>query len=515
MPQFIAKANLHSLHCITPTDVSGEDEPYIWTFFVRADGSTLLPNPANPGQFIPSLTIVAKPGEHGNLNVEGVVSGSNFKIPNKVGDFETELVPIPISFTFGSQTFEGWVPGRLVCLAAVVDEDATSDVIVAAIHLAVVKHVQTRVNQFFGGLNVLPAVTGAAANGIDAVTDAVNTFLTNQLEAFQRQLTSEITELAVDVALRETVRLLSPGAMLFTIVVNALDHDELVGVGNVPFAEDALIEANLFMNATADVRQPSSTLGGAWYVLRASAEADLRFFPSDFVWVPSTSKATSRVAGSHTPTRDMVCVPDGRIQFWRAFLPQSHDIMVTYPFCTYRYSINGKILEETLTEVTFPSEVLIEEFDETGYPFVKTRSETRTVRIRYKQQADVLQPQLRHLILENDPADGTYYFNLKIEALLPGGRTIVVGEQPLLFEGQVIEFEPGFIEGIKKCLEPFMTNKYAKSKHIGKRELWGARAYERQFEEVMGVIEERASMRAIAPGRLNSVRAAVERAFHR
>ena len=26
---------LQNLHCITPTDPSGEDEPYLWVFFYR------------------------------------------------------------------------------------------------------------------------------------------------------------------------------------------------------------------------------------------------------------------------------------------------------------------------------------------------------------------------------------------------------------------------------------------------------------------------------------------------
>jgi hypothetical protein len=189
--------------------------------------------------------------------------------------------------------------------------------------------------------------------------------------------------------------------------------------------------------------------------------------------------------------------------------------MVTYPFCTYRYSINGMLLDGQSSEVTFTIEVVIEEFNEAGYPFVKVRSETRTVRIRYRQQPDSQRPQLRHLILENDPTDGTYYFTLKIEALLPGGRALVVGEQPLLFEGQEIQFAPGLIEGIEKCLAPFTTNKYAKSKRFGKQDLVGPRAYERQFEEVMRLIEERALIHAIAPERLENVRAAVGRAFHR
>ena len=515
MPRFRVKADLHTLHCITPTDVGGEDEPFVWTFFIRADGTTLQPDPNTPGRFIPALTVVAKPGAHGNLNVEGVVSGSNFKIPNAVGDFETELLPIPFTFTFAGQTFRGWIPGRLVCLAGVLDEDATSDSIANEIHREVVQRVQLRVNQFFGGLNFAETIANAAPNGIAAVRAAVNNFLNVQIATFRQQIRSELEDLALEVAIAEIIRSHNPVSMLFNAVVNALDHDELVGVGEVTFAEDGLIDAGLFTNATDNIRQSNSPLGGAWYVLHTSAHGELNFFPGDVVAIPSTGTVTTRIPGRYYPTRDMICVPPGQIEYWDALVPQSHDIMVTYPFCTYRYSIGGQVLSNQPGEIRFPAEVSIEEFNEAGYPFVKLRHDIRTVTVRYRQQPDATRPQLQHLILDNDPADGSYYFTLKIEAVLTGGRLLDVAEKTLLFEGQEMQFPTGFIERIEHCLEPFTSNKYAKSKRIDLRDLWGPRGHARRFEEVMQLIEERASIHAIPPERIESVRAAVTRAFNR
>ena len=126
-------------------------------------------------------------------------------------------------------------------------------------------------------------------------------------------------------------------------------------------------------------------------------------------------------------------------------IPQSYDVLTTYPFCQYRYSIDGKTLGIDQRLVTVPALVAIQELDKTGFPFVKLRNATANVTINFQVQLDTLRPQLQHLILSNVPAEGTYSFTLKIEAVLGGGRVVPVAEQSLVFQGQRINFPPGFI----------------------------------------------------------------------
>ena len=517
MPKFLLETSMHTLHCITPTDVSGEDEPYVWTYFVRADGTTLRQNPAAPTRFIPSLTVVATPGGHGDLGVEGVVSGSNFRIPPALGNYSTELRPIPFRVERNGFVVEGWLPGRFISFVALLEEDATASSVINAIHDAVTDRLRVRVNEFFGGLDLAGVIDESMPRPGETVAIVIPRFLVNarnfmnrQIAIFRQQLTNELRELAIDVAIRESFALDPIGFLSF--VVQAVDHDEMVGVGDITFAEDTLIAASLHETRQDDIRQSSSPLGGSWYIVYAWGSGTLKFSPYDVIVRSSTADPSSRIPGTFTPTTRVVCIPEGPIQYWRAFLPQSHDVLVDYPFCTYRYSIDGQVLEGGAA-VQFPADTTIEEFDEAGFPFVKTSSQRRTVTVRYRRQPDALRPQLEHLILENEPADGTYYFMLTIDAVLPSGRTIRVAQQPLLFEGQEIQFPPGFIEGIEKCLEPFTSNKYSKSKRIGPKELWGPRARERRFEQAMQLIDERASIRSVAPARVESIRAAVLNAY--
>lgn len=514
---FKLQAHLHTLHCITPTDEGG-DEPYMWSFFIRADGVTLRQDPANPGQFIPSLTVFATPGAHGDLHIDDVVSGATFRIRDEVGRFETELRPIPFTFVLGAQQIQAWIPGRLLAFAALLDEDATSDAIVASIHHAVTEHIELRINQFFGGLNLAPVIAGAVSPGaslaqiVTNVRNAVNTFLAQQIRVFSAQLTSELTDLALEVALTEIVRSGNPVTMLFTALENFLDRDDMIGVGQFNFAEDAIILAGLNLNTSGAIRESRAGLDGAWYVLYSSANADLNFNVTDVVTTSQVGIITNRIPGSFNPPHATICVPEGTVEYSSAFVPQSYDILVTYPFCTYRYSIEGLPLNGSSGSVSFQAEATFQELDNTGFPFVKVRTETRTATINFQFQPDPLRPQLQHLIVTNTPADGTYYFTLRIEALLGSGRVIHVMDQVLLFQGQVIEFPPGFIRGIRKCLADF-ASRSSKSKRVGLKELWGPYGREQRYAEVQQLIDDHAAHVAVAPDRLKQIKLIVARVF--
>jgi hypothetical protein len=103
--------NLHTLHCITPTDPSGEDEPYLWTFFNRADGETIRQNTQIPDMLSANVQIDSGPGRPGNLLVDSVESGANIRIPASLGQHFNELHPIVLQLSTGGSTFQYVVPG--------------------------------------------------------------------------------------------------------------------------------------------------------------------------------------------------------------------------------------------------------------------------------------------------------------------------------------------------------------------------------------------------------------------
>jgi hypothetical protein len=495
-----------------PTDF-GNDEPFMWTFFILADGTTLRQHPTNPGRFVPALTVVAKPGHHGNLGVKELARGASLQIPDSIGAFETGIRPIALSAKIGGQARKIWVPGRLIVLAAVLDEDATSNSLANAIHHEVVDHVQIAVNMFVSGLDLAPVIKDSIGLGEGAVQADVDEFLTGKVAEFRQQMTSELTDLAIQVAVREALRKTPPQALV-TVVADALDHDELVGVADVSAVEDQLIAGNFQKTVSVDVK-PSENRTLPWYILRTNMEGKLTFYPPDIESSTQTGEPIADAWESHTPDRFMVCVPDGPIQYRREFIPQLHDILINYPFCEYRYSIEGKALDGASGSVTFTSNVGLPEFDANGYPFTGMRFEDRVVTVEYRRFVDLQRPQLEHLTLRNDPAHGNYDFRVKVEAVTPNGGVVHVVDEYVSFEGQRIVFPSGFIEGISKCLEPFTSDRYSKSKRVGPKDLWGPEGHESQFKKALELLGKRELMGSSTPERMASVREAVKKALYR
>jgi hypothetical protein len=123
--QFDVTAVVSNLQCTTPTDPGGEDEPYLWVFFAKLDGSTIRQRAAPAvNRLSASVEVHAGPGGHGNLGSSSAVSGSAIQVPPAVGRHETSLRPIPINIYGGTQTVRVFVPGSLLAFALVIEEDA-------------------------------------------------------------------------------------------------------------------------------------------------------------------------------------------------------------------------------------------------------------------------------------------------------------------------------------------------------------------------------------------------------
>ena len=71
--QFQVDLGLWRLRCVQPDE--GEDEPYLWTFFFKLDGSMVQQVQPDAFQLVGSVQITAGHGAHRNLSAPTVVSG--------------------------------------------------------------------------------------------------------------------------------------------------------------------------------------------------------------------------------------------------------------------------------------------------------------------------------------------------------------------------------------------------------------------------------------------------------
>src|SRR5262245_54365087 len=97
--QVNVSANLSDLYCLAPNE--NPDEPYLWTFFLKLDGSTIRQVPGQP-RFTGTVQVQTSSGSHGNLGATDVRAGRRIPIPPALGGHAASLRPIEVAFPGGT-----------------------------------------------------------------------------------------------------------------------------------------------------------------------------------------------------------------------------------------------------------------------------------------------------------------------------------------------------------------------------------------------------------------------------
>ena len=85
-------------------------------------------------------------------------------------------------------------------------------------------------------------------------------------------------------------------------------------------------------------------------------------------------------------------------------------------------------------------------FDENEFFLVGYRDESRDVTVSFEKIRDPLALQLWQLVITNDPEDGIFDLELRIDGLTPQGQVIPVTTEIIQVTGQTIELGDGFLE---------------------------------------------------------------------
>jgi hypothetical protein len=514
-----ATINLHHLHCITPTDPSGEDEPYLWAFFIRTDGLTVRQSTVAPGRLSANIDVHSGPGRPGNLSEAKATSGSNIAIPPAVGTHSTDLRPIVLRFSGGGITYRFFLPGILTAFALLIDEDSAPRDAMEGAHADVKALVKQRTDDFFNALDLQPIFDQAwlanQASGVQSVFDAalgsIGLFIFNQTRQFINGtpgtpgLVQEMTDAAIQSAEISTMA----DAGFLEQLFGALDPDEPVGGALIQLSDAAIIASNLALSTQNDLRQSQTGLGGAWYVLYDSKFATLGFGQVDAVVVTSSAPPVIAQTSLYTFTQGKLCVPNGPIQWTRSNHVQTYDVSIQYPFIAFRYKIDGQILGPGAGVATVTKQVDIPEFDPTTYEFVRFVPQTRNAQIAYSRARQNNDRQIEHLILTNNPADGVYWVTLDVEGVLPNGQPLPAGQVVIFFEGQTIELPKGFIDSVNGCLAPLTSNRFSKWKRVGPKELWGPYGRFRRYEALARLVDTVGEVRGRNPAITDALKSAI------
>src|SRR5262249_6641343 len=164
MPTMDVTLDLEKFRVVQKNEESA-DEPYLWTIFIKADGSTIsLANPASS-----KAAYRAPPGSHGDLGPgsDNMETNDLVSVPSSIGHWQTKL-----------RTVDGApspLPENLSIVAAVVvglEEDATSDSAAEAGRVALVEAIRTEVDKAIRA-GVTPNVEEITDKAKNAVRDAI------------------------------------------------------------------------------------------------------------------------------------------------------------------------------------------------------------------------------------------------------------------------------------------------------------------------------------------------------
>jgi hypothetical protein len=132
-----ARIHLTTVRCIDEGDGPGSAEPYLWTVFFKIDGTTA--SVTHQLRLTGRATVVATPGNQGDLPNHDVDDGEIILVPMALGQFRTRLRPIPLQQPVGAITS---VSGVLGMVAVLMEEDNTPASAIAAGHRALNRAVQ-------------------------------------------------------------------------------------------------------------------------------------------------------------------------------------------------------------------------------------------------------------------------------------------------------------------------------------------------------------------------------------
>lgn len=469
-----------SLNCQIPEDRNG-DEPYLWTFFMTVDGKTVTPVTDANGdttRLVGSISVAAGPGGQGNLGASDVIPPRSIAIPPEIGAYATTLEPIRVVYQ-GRQYF---VPGRILAIAALLDEDNSPGDAIDRVHETVRRFVETSANAFVASLDGAELAGAALARAKSTNTPleaALAALLTERLEAATEAIGQQIKQL-VEV---EALDYHTPGFFW-----EGIDPDDTLGRAHATFTEtDVAAAPHRQLYAEIRHHDEDTNVVTSSYEIVARLDATLALGASDvdelYVAGPRTVDETVRIS---TGKQTVLCVPsDETFEVRRYRQDESVTYTLRYPFLAPTFEIEGRPLagDSGLVQIlTTHAKPYFYSSHPSGQVF---ESETGIVTVTYERVSDGQRQGIR---LRNYPGDGRYGVWLDVFVAFDG--PVRVARILVQFDGLSVESD--LYDEYKKCMEKFRrpSDDYALSTPGWQRLPWGPTARERYLEERLRVARE-------------------------
>lgn len=499
--QVNVSANLSDLYCLVPNE--NPDEPYLWTFFLKLDGSTIR-QAAGQTRFTGTVQVQTSSGSHGNLGATGVRAGRRIPIPPVIGSHATSLRPIEIAFP--GETLR--IPGQYVVAVILLEEDNSDSDGIENGHQSVRELIELSVNEFVGGLDGGAIFARAAQRKAEQGGEVRDHAQAIVLEDFDA-LTASIRDRASSAVELEILLEHTPGFFW-----ELFDQDEMIDARTFRFDERDLLASPLgptrsiaeYLTETKDNQFISQyTILGTINTSFAATPADLR----------RTDTPVSQVVvetGTHVfQEDDGGCVHAGQQVDWtRLDQVEEYVFLFRYPFLPLVWSIDGQDLHGDGGELRLTKTCTFPFFSPARKGAPDRRSETREVVISFTRFFEDGLPGIR---LRNRPEDGSYAATLAL-----AGVSNVVNRTPLLsapigFDGTVIRspFYADFIRCATRAIIPSDVYPERWEGTPGPKPNWGPTVRQEWLDEQVRFGEQLVQIGKLAQPRLDVIRQVAQR----
>jgi len=487
---------LKQLKCIVKNEGS-TDEPYLWIFAAKADGTNVTINNQNNG-LVANITVLSKPGSQGNLgttNMPATIAAATGTVSDVLHPIQAGILGQTIHF-----------PGFLFVVATVMEEDISDNDDAEDAREDLANMIKGRIENFFNQPGFIQKIISKAQAESNVPVGTLNQshFTKAYLGLLQelRQNMKDVAPFFVDSALGRGTPKFFGGNW---------DPDDYVGSAVMLFEQSTLTT-----QAIDEIIDDSEFEGR--YAIAGDVQAKVL---SLLHFIRKGGIISNRVSetGRYTfkESEKNLCIQPGQQIEWQR-IEQVEEESFIYPEIPapieLEWKVGGQVLnlQGPQTFIEFQSDCYFEQFEPSSPKRPVSKMINKKVRINF---FGINQNGLQGIRLQNRPEDGNYYVNVEVFAKIGTGRQVLIRDD-FSFEGQRV-VSP-FYESYKECIEKFESvgDRFSESKRIGPKDLWGSSSSGRirWFEHQLKIAERFQSAGKLSKEEVESLKTNLKNKLH-
>ncbi|MEP6711887.1 MAG: hypothetical protein ABJA37_05715 [Ferruginibacter sp.] len=474
------------------------DEPYLWVFYFKLDGTTVYQNPNNLLVPLSTIKIITPPGSGGSLGTT-LSSGQSLFIPSTIGYHTDTLTSIKfnnIPLITGGQII---IPGMTGCFVTLIEQDSVPVYAMEATHQAVRLLFENEINDFIQKLSLINVYNGivSASNlkpGDIPTPLQTKDYFISLISGLQTTITAKVKSLVTKTVIATLLQNSDYGGLIAAVE----DPDDSFGNNYLLITVPELIDNSL----TSLINMNFKSAANEWdYTLTGSIH--LNISPQH----PELDQneqliSTSALQNGEGVITDSLCLKEPLTIIWtKEGHNETQDIWCDFTFgneSKIRWTVEGVQLTEGINDNTGTINPYVDTWD----PVFDGKASPDCYSFTYiKKNINLGYEFLRvnnipHLKLSNDPVDGVYSLTVTLELILPSSNVIFIDYTIVNFDGSAILIP----DDVKKLLEEchnidkarraILNKRFTRVHKVTPKEIWGPYYRHQVFDSTINKLKE-------------------------